>query len=137
MPLDYKTIKPISQVEFEGKVRPLSIVAADPNFRKASAEDLSAAEQMLDLRPGVLRDYEFYCTRYFCVCGNPVSIDDFVKTSMIEANHDPSFILHTLLGRKPIVAEAKPVCCAACGALTPMAFNYSTPFYGCSTEEPK
>jgi hypothetical protein len=94
-------------------------VKADPAFRLSNADALDAAEQMLDLQPGSFKGYEFYSTNYNCEkCGKPIGIDDFVKSSVVDAGHDPSFVVHTLLGRKRIVATAKQVHCASCGMQT-------------------
>ncbi|WP_152970857.1 hypothetical protein [Rhizobium ecuadorense] len=126
--LDYDKVSTVLPEEF---ALLLSNFRAD-RFTKSDVFDLKKIELMLDLRPGILNNEEFYLELHDCGnCGKRLEFSDFVYTAMKYGNHSRSFIVHTLLGNKLIRNEHRTISCTNCNTVSDKPLNYMTNGYGC------
>lgn len=104
-------------------------------YVKSSQDDLRKIEAILDLREGVLSSEEYYLEKATCECGRGITFYDFVYTSIVDAGHPKSFVLHTLLGSKYVSNRARQIRCSSCNKIVPSR-SYITPRYCCSGDPP-
>jgi hypothetical protein len=124
-----------------GKVESVS----DDAFKKASAdcatrladatvsdkEDLNKIERLLDLQEGTLKG-RFCFQKANCErCGRLLTSYDFVYTSIVDAGHPKSFVVHTLVGSKHILNKPRKVRCSSCNTVTTRNWYYMMENYGC------
>ena len=55
---------------------------------------------------------------------------DFVFTALVDAEHDKSFVLHTLVGNKYITNRPRRIRCSNCATVGP-EHEYSMTKYSC------
>ncbi len=109
---NYLQAMSLSKPEFDKKKVKLS---ADASATLTSPVDVERIENVLDLRPGILKGQRFYVSKATCSCGRVLSFYDLVFTSLVEQWHSPSFLAHTLTGSKFFVNNARPLRCSDCG----------------------
>lgn len=126
MRFDYNQIVSTDAEEF-AKIK-ASLDLAD--YTKSDAADICRIEAFLDLRPGVLAGHDLYIETCRCGCGRSITFYDFVFTSVVDAEHSKSFIVHTLFGSKLIVNKPRLVRCSACNDNVGM-LGYSEMNYVC------
>jgi hypothetical protein len=138
MPSDYNLVRSADPADFDAaeKQRPAS------GWTKSDAEDVGKIERLLDVEPGTLEGLDFKVQRADCSnCGKRLTMYDFVFTSLVDANHTKSFVLHTFVGSKNVLQDPRPVRCSACGTIAEkeagpqgrlVVFAYSSRRYRCS-----
>lgn len=110
----------------------------DPaKFTLVDAAELAKIESLLDVEPGTLGKLEDYTERYECGCGRVLTTYDAVFTSMVDAAHSKSFVLHTFVGSKYIITKAHQIRCSSCGKLSSRPLGYAGHHYECDLDDPK
>jgi len=129
----YDDIIGISKEAFDVKFRNF-----DPSrYVSSDAVDLAKIERLLDLADGVLSGQTLYLERYACEsCGKILAFSDFVRTSLQDAGHPKSFVVHTLLGSKYIDNKHRPVRCGNCDTVSVKPLNYMGNKYKCCNDIP-
>ncbi|EBN5354358.1 hypothetical protein DML75_23840 [Salmonella enterica subsp. enterica serovar Typhimurium] len=102
------------QSENEEKIKDIWSKMDFSTLTKADDVDLKKIEGMLSLRYNVLAGSELYLEKYTCICGKLLQSSDLIETAL-NNGHDPSFVLHTLLGNKYILNKPRTVRCSDCG----------------------
>jgi hypothetical protein len=115
---DYNFVRSITQEEFE-QAKPAQADLEDPmKSTKSDSEDIARMERLLDLKDGALGGDQYYLERLECVqCGRLLTMYDFVFTGLVDAGHSKSLIVHTFIGNKFVLNDARPIRCSACGQL--------------------
>jgi hypothetical protein len=133
--LDYNAVRSVTPEEFAYNTVSDEDLNDPSKFTKASPEDIQRMERLLDVRAGTLANQEHFLERAECDCGRLLQPSDFVLTSLIDAGHSKSFVLHTFVGAKLIVNEARAVRCPDCGDYTvQVVLRYRCgPSYGCQS----
>lgn len=126
MQFDYQNVKSVDDETFI-KAAASHNFEDESKYTKSDAEDISSIERMLDAREGILAAEEFYLEREVCECGRNLTFYDFVFTALLDAQHSKSFVLHTLIGTKKIVNQARTMRCSACSRLTGRQIMYGMP----------
>lgn len=126
MHLEYSKIKSVTPDAFAAMRQKHRI----SGYVKSDARDLRRIEDLLELRPGLLAGEEFYVSRYDCSCGHTLTFYDFVHTALVDAGHSKSFVLHTLLGSKFVINQARRLRCSECTS-EGESLDYITPNYCC------
>ena len=131
---NYLSLKSLSEADFAEK---RDRISKNTKSTLTSSEDMRRIERLLDLKEGILGDVSFFLTPYECQCGRMLSFYDFIFSALVEQWHDPSFIVHTLVGNKYFVNEPRPIRCSNCGRSTNWdgtlrhECGYETDSYGC------
>jgi hypothetical protein len=117
---DYNFVRSISQAEFD-QAKPSQADLDDPTkTTKSDYDDIAKMERLLDLKDGALAGDQYYLERLECVqCGRLLTMYDFVFTGLVDAGHPKSLIVHTFLGNKLVLNDARPIRCSACGQVQP------------------
>lgn len=126
--MTYDEVVGISPEEYDQ-----NLVNFDANrYAKADDVDLAKIERMLDLRAGILSSENLYLEKYQCSsCGRTLMFSDFVRTSLEDAGHSKSLIVHTLLGSKLVQNKHRPVRCGNCRTMSIRPLNYMGNNYKC------
>ncbi|MBB3592701.1 DNA-directed RNA polymerase subunit RPC12/RpoP [Rhizobium sp. BK529] len=126
--LDYETVNTVSPQEFS-----LLLSTFDPQrFSKSDEFDIQRVEMMLDLKGGALANEDMYLEKYTCSgCGKQLFFSDFVYTSITDAGHHKSFVVHTLLGSKLIRNKHRNIRCSNCRTVSTKPLNYWINNYQC------
>jgi len=132
---DYNKVISRTAEEFNAKKTPDSELKDPAKFTGSDAEDVSAIERLLDVKPGTLAADAYYLEKVHCQCGRLLTMFDFVFTGLVDAGHSKSFILHTLVGAKYIMNVARGVRCSACARTTQTRAAYEMSSYRCSESE--
>ena len=107
-------------------------------FTLADAAELAKIENILDVEPGTLGKLEDYTERYECGCGRVLTTYDAVFTSLVDAAHSKSFVLHTFVGTKYVITKAHHIRCSSCGMLSSRPLGYAGHHYECDLDtDPK
>jgi hypothetical protein len=126
--LDYNDVVGVSEAVFRETARSCTVEnLTDPEkFTKSDDEDIARMERLLDVDPGTLtRCGDYHLERMECEsCGRLLTVYDFIFTGLVDASHSKSFILHTFIGNKFIVNQARRIRCSACGLLSIRAGAY-------------
>lgn len=135
MLITYDTVQSITEEEFLKKTIPRSEFENPEKYTKSNEEDISKIERLLDVREGTLARDSYFLQKYICPCSRSLTIYDFAFTALIDANHNKSLILHTLVGAKRIVNKPRITRCSACSrqSSTPLTYSMEVNQYGCST----
>jgi hypothetical protein len=133
--LDYSLIESLPEAEF--RRRTAGTTLKDSTKCTASdTTDIEKIELLLDVRPGALKNEQFYLGKITCQgCGRILTMCDFVLSGLIDAGHSKLFILHTLIGSKFIINKARPIRCSVCSTVTMEAATYHMPAYDCDAAE--
>lgn len=130
--MNYLSLTGLSKEEF-AKQHVSLLKTADAT--KSNKEDIKKIENLLQVRPGILDGIDFYVEPQECVCGRLLTFSDFIYTALVEQWHDPSFIVHVLVGSKYFVNEPRQITCSECGSNNkkrgPAVTMYETTVYGC------
>jgi hypothetical protein len=125
---DYNDVVGVSEAVFTDTARSCAAEnLVDPEkFTKSDYEDIARMERLLDVDPGTLtRCGDYHLERMECEsCGRLLTVYDFIFTGLVDAGHSKSFILHTFIGNKFIVNEARRIRCSACGLLSRATGTY-------------
>lgn len=130
MRIDYAQVRSRSKEEFE---KSLSKDLENPErFTKSDKEEIKRVERLLDVSDGLMAGRDQYVERVVCECGRTLTMYDFVFTGLIDAGHDKSLILHTMVGSKYVINTPRQIRCSACARVTPTAHSYACGKYSCS-----
>jgi hypothetical protein len=128
---DYNSIESLSEDEFRRRTAGRALKDKS-RYTKSDSEDIEKIELLLDVRPGLLKDEEFYLGNLTCqACGRVLTVYDFVLSGLIDGGHSKSFELHVLVGNKFFINKARRIRCSACGTMTRDAGTYHMPAYDC------
>lgn len=130
MLLDYESVRSADPDNFET----MKDNKDRSQMTKSDAGDLRKIERLLELRLGLLEKEEYYVGKSTCTCGRILTFYDFVYTSLKDAGHSKSFVVHTLLGSKLILNKSRLVRCSSCDT-TPTTMDYITPNYCCCRDD--
>lgn len=131
LPYSYNSISSLTEEEFKEKSIDPSAAPDPDKFIKSDEEEIANIERLLDARSGLLKTDVFYFQKSTCECGRSLTMYDFIFTALIDAEHDKSFILHTLIGSKLILNRARKVRCSRCGRVSGIEHEYKMTKYGC------
>ena len=128
---DYNSVRTISRDEFDK--HSYGDELNDPTkFTKSTPEDVESIERLLDVQPGTLRSGEYYCKRVDCECGHTLTTYDFVLTSLVDANHSKSFVLHTFVGSKLVNNPQRFCRCSNCSRIFHQFYYEMKNSYSCT-----
>lgn len=131
---NYLSAKSLTKDEFQK--RKVDLLRDDESIL-TPPEDIKRIENILDISGGLLDGKEFFVSKMDCECGRQISFYDFIFTALVEQWHDPSFLVHTLIGSKYFVNQPRPVRCSSCGSSANITArggvigHYDLPAYGC------
>lgn len=123
---DYTWVKEADEKEFKALVENSDLTNPE-KYTKSSPEDIEKIERLLDVRQGTLKNEEFYLQKNECACGRVLTFYDFVLTSLVDAQHPKSFVLHVLTGKKQIINDSRIVRCSNCARQTGYKIMYGMP----------
>ena len=103
-------------------------------YTKSDPSDLQKIERLLEARDGLFKNENFYVKRSTCNCGHTLTFFDFIYTALKDAGHTKSFVLHTLVGSKFVINQARPLRCSECDTLSE-PLDYITPQYCCCRDD--
>jgi hypothetical protein len=131
--LDYNTVRSVPEEEFVRSTATQDELDDPARFTKATPEDLRRIERLLDVVEGTLEGQDHYIEKTECPCGEVLTSYDFVFTSLVDAGHPKSFVLHTFVGTKRIVNPPRGIRCSKSGHASPeLVRGYQCgPGYGC------
>lgn len=132
-PFTYTAVSTHTPEEFASRAIPRSELEDSSKFTCSDANDIANLERLLDLNPGTLSVEKLYLQRSVCQCGKVQTMYDFVFTALIDAEHDKSFVVHTLIGNKYIINRARRVRCSQCSRIGPES-TYSMTKYTCTIQ---
>jgi hypothetical protein len=126
--LDYAQVQTVSPQEFALLLSTFD----EQRFNKSDQSDIRRLELLLDLKQGALQSESFYLEHWKCSgCSKPLAFSDFVYTSIRDAGHSKSFVVHTLLGSKLVRNKHRPVRCSNCDTVSEKPLNYWINNYQC------
>ena len=128
--MTYTAVVSLSPEEFEKRRIQPTDLADQQKFTCSDATDIANLERLLDVQPGTLTHEKLYVQRSACGCGRTMTMYDFVFTALIDAEHDKSFVLHTLVGNKYITNRPRRIRCSNCATVGP-EHEYSMTKYSC------
>ena len=129
-PQSYTAVVSLTQADFDSKRISDADLQDTNKFTCSDATDIANLERLLDVQPGTLTHEKLYVQRSTCTCGRTMTMYDFVFTALVDAEHDKSFVLHTLVGNKYIVNRPRRIRCSSCATFGP-EHAYSMTKYGC------
>lgn len=130
----YSNVPSISEEEFRARAIPTQDLTDPEKYTKSDLEDLAKIERLLDLRSGLLNTDSYYLSKYICECGRKLTIYDFIFTALVDANHEKSLVIQTLIGNKFIINKPRIVRCSNCARQSHIFCSYEMASgYGCST----
>lgn len=129
--IDYNRVTSLPRDDFEALSPNLSDVRDASKYTQSDGEDIARMERLLDLKEGMLAGDEYYLERAVCDCGRLLTMYDFVFTGLVDAEHSKSLIVHTFLGNKFVLNQARRIRCSACGRLSGF-HSYRMSNYSCS-----
>lgn len=132
-PLSYTAVTTHTPEEFATQAIPRSELEDPSKFTCSDATDVGNLERLLDVNPGTLSAEKLYLQLSVCQCGRLQTMYDFVFTALIDAQHDKSFVVHTLIGSKYIINRARRVRCSNCSRIGPES-KYSMTKYSCTIQ---
>jgi hypothetical protein len=132
MDLDYTFVKSLSKNEFDKRIPSESELEDTSKFTKSDAEEINRVERLLDVSEGTLAGIGQYVEKAQCECGKVLTMYDLVFTGLVDAKHQKSFILHTMVGNKFVVNPARPIRCSLCSRVTKTFHRYRCRGYGCA-----
>jgi len=134
MSFEYDLVEGVSEEEFRQKVKSVNELKSDNDYRLASQDELQKVETILDVQKGTLNQVKFFVEKANCQkCDAELGMNDVVKTTIEDAGHSKSAILHTLVGSKYIVDRPKNIHCAHCSEVQEIAGSYASALYGCQS----
>jgi len=133
---NYDNVVSLTEEEFNAR----SIKEDDLNnpekFIKSTSEEIEIIERFLDLRSGILKNEKFYSSNAVCQCCDlTLTMTDFILTALVDAKHEKSLIIQTILGNKLVVnSNPRPIRCFKCGYINIIPnYEYAMPgSYHCS-----
>ncbi|MEV6256531.1 hypothetical protein [Nocardia sp. NPDC051911] len=128
---DYDRVVSLSREKFEQSGPSVAELRDDTKSTKSDDVDIARMERILDLREGMLAGDEYYLQKIVCECGRRLTMYDFVFTGLVDAGHSKSLIVHTFVGNKLVVNEARPIRCSACARVCPRPWYRMPQSYGC------
>jgi len=129
--VNYSSIVSLAPEGFEAQIPREADLNDESKFTKVTDDDIARIEGLLQVLEGTLTDREMYLGHHICQCGRLLTMYDFIW-SALDAGHDPSLVLHTLVGSKYISNPPRRVRCSDSGHYTPDGLRYSMRRYNCN-----
>lgn len=134
MKIVYSAIPSLAEAEFKARAIPNELLKDPSNYTLADDAEMAKIERLLDAKEGLLNRNDSYLEKYDCPCGRTLTTYDFTFTALVDAGHDKSLVLHTLIGNKRIINKARITRCTACSRLSvkPLTYSMEVSGYSCS-----
>ena len=121
MKLSYEDVKGVSSETFNSRAIKLT-----SKHRKTTPEELRQVEALLEVQLGTLENLNFYMEQLTCEsCNKEFGLYEFVRSAIRDAGHSTSLILHTFVGTKYILNEARFLRCSGCNNISRTAVTYT------------
>ena len=128
MEYDYSRLQSVPDDVFKKAATASEALLVDATV--SDPDDISRMERLLDLMEGTLkgsfRFQKLHCAR----CDRLLTFYDFVYTSIVDAGHPKSFVVHTLVGSKRLTNRPRQIRCSSCNTVTPKDGVYWHETYG-------
>lgn len=134
MKFNYTQVRSLSKQEFEKRMAKPRELNNPKLFTKSDGDEVQRVERLLDISEGTLQGVDQFVERVTCECGRVLTMYDLVFTALVDADHDKSAVLHTMIGSKFVVNPPRQIRCSACSRMTPKAHRYKCRGYGCSAK---